>query len=103
MTDASNRPVFEREMDAYMSRLPDMLRYHKGKWTVFKDDTPLGFWDTPETAYAKGVRKYRTAPFLLIQVSEDYIRYGRGGKPKPIFTINTESKDTLEHRLEMAA
>ncbi len=103
MTDLSDKPFLEREKDAYMSRLPDMLKYHNGKWTVFKDDTPLGFWDTAETAYVKGVRKYKTAPFLLIQVSEDYITFGRGGRPKRIGMINTKPECPLEDRLEMVA
>ena len=82
MVNDITRVILDKEAEAYMRQLPQMIQHHEGKWTVFKDGNPLGFWDTSEKAYVEGVRRYGTDIFYMIQVLREDFNYGIHGKPK---------------------
>jgi len=46
MEDKKVRSELESYIDSYMNLLPDMLKQHEGKWTVFAGKEPLGFWNS---------------------------------------------------------
>ena len=71
----------EKEIDAFMEQLADMLKQHEGMWTVFKGGEPLGFYHTQEDALRKAYKKYGNVPLLLREVSREYLEYGKYGKP----------------------
>jgi len=75
----------ETYIDSYMSHLPKMLENHEGKWTVIGEGLkPSSFWNTRENALKEGIRVYGDSIFLLRQVSNDYVEYGKYGKPRVI-------------------
>jgi hypothetical protein len=76
------RDVMENYIDIYMAHLPEMLKHHEGKFTIFAGKEPLGFWDTLKEAARKGYRKYGRVPMLIREVSSEYIKYGRYGRPQ---------------------
>ena len=57
--------------DAFRRELPEMLKHHEGKWTVFKGEKPLGFYDTFETADTEGQKAYGKVPMLIWQISQE--------------------------------
>ena len=87
MKDAKKLSL-EPQIDVFMQNLEGMLKKHKDKWTAIgKDLVPLGFWDSDREAYKAGIVKYGNVPFLIRQVNQDYIKYGRNGKPEFIGSL----------------
>ena len=82
MVNDITRVILDKEAEAYMRQLPQMIQHHEGKWTVFKDGKPLGFWDTSENAYVAGIIKYRTTLFFMRQVLRENLYYDKYGKPR---------------------
>lgn len=84
--ESEQRLVLESAIDTYMQLLPEMLKKHEGRWVVIKDgeEKPLGFSKSQMRAYKKGVREYGNVPFLLRQVSREYLEFGRYGRPVTI-------------------
>lgn len=80
------RPVLEIAIGTFMQLLPEMLKKHEGQWVVIKDgeEKPLGFSKSQIRAYTRGVREYGNTPFLLRQVSEEYLEFGKYGRPVTI-------------------
>ena len=85
-TENEQRPVLEAAIDTFMQLLPEMLKKHEGQWVIIKDgeERPLGFSKLQIRAYTRGVREYGNTPFLLRQVSEEYLEFGRYGRPVTI-------------------
>ena len=75
------KKTLEKEIDAFMEQLPDMLKQHEGMWTVFKEGKPLGFYHAQEDALREAYKKYGNVPLLLREVSREYLEYGKYGKP----------------------
>ena len=75
--------VIETALDTYMKLLPEMLKNHEGRWVIIKvgEEKPLGFSKSRERAYNRGVKAYGTEPFLLQEVSREYLEFGRYGRP----------------------
>ncbi len=73
--------ILEEEIDAFMECLPVMLEEHENEWTVFKHGKALGFYPTEMDAINAGYKELGNVPMLAIQVSQEYIEYGRYGKP----------------------
>ena len=71
----------EKEINAFMKQLFTMLGRHEGEWTVFKDEKPLGFYHSIPDAVKAAYKKYGDMPFLLRQVSREYLVYGKYGAP----------------------
>lgn len=81
--EAEQRPVLEAAIDTFMNLLPEMLKEHEGQWVVIKDEEekPLGFAKSQMRIYKKGLKEYGNVPFLLRQVSKEYLEYGKYGRP----------------------
>lgn len=80
--EVEQRPVLEEAIDTFMDLLPDMLKEHEGQWVVIKDgERPLGFARSQMRIYKKGLKEYGTVPFLVRQISREYLEFGRYGKP----------------------
>jgi hypothetical protein len=86
--ESEQRPVLESAIDTFMQLLPEMLKKHEGQWVVIKDgeEKPLGFSKSLMRIYKKGVREYENVPFLLRQVSRDYLEFGRYGRPISVYS-----------------
>jgi hypothetical protein len=74
--------VLEEEIDAFMKKLPELLKDHKGEYTLFKGHEMIGIYDKQSAAYKEGFKKFGDVPMLIVQVSEEYVKYGRNGKPQ---------------------
>ena len=78
----SDKPSdLEVEINAFMKQLPDLLKEHNGEFTVFKNGEPLGFFKDKDAALAAGYKAYGNVPMLVREVSDEYVTYGRLGKP----------------------
>ena len=86
LVETEQKPVLEAAIDTFMQLLPEMLKKHKGQWVVIRDgeEKPLGFSKSMERVYKRGVREYGNVHFLLRQVSEEYLEFGRYGRPVTI-------------------
>ena len=81
----------EPNIDVFMKNLEKMLSEHEGEWTLIGGDlVPLGFYNSEKGAYKAGLIKYGNVPFLIRQVSQDYIKHGRNGKPEFIGSLATQ-------------
>jgi len=89
----SDDPI-EGEIDAFMAKLPEMLKEHEGKWTIFVDGESLGFWDSPSNAMSDPGASRATGPGLLRKVSREYEEHGRYGRtvhiPTPLSVRHIE-------------
>ena len=83
--DSKMKSSLEKEIDAYMQLLPEMLKGHVGEWTVFNDEKCLGFWKNFEDALISAYKKVGYVALLAREVSKEYIEYGRYGKPAYIY------------------
>ena len=93
----------EKYIDAYMDQLPEMLTHHEGKWTVISEDLkPAGFWDTDVSALEAGYNAYGLNTFLLRQVSEEYVKYGRKGKPATILSVTDGTSRSIDDVVNQA-
>jgi len=70
----------ESYVDCYTNLLPDMLKQHEGKWTVFAGKEPLGFWDTFKEALEAGYKAYGNASMLIRKISQEYIKNSKRGE-----------------------
>lgn len=81
--ESEQAPVLEAAINTFMQLLPRMLKNHKGEWVVFKDGEkePLGFSKSQEEIFNRAVGKYGNTSFLLRQVTQEYIKFGKYGRP----------------------
>lgn len=78
----------EKHIDAFMVHLPEMLKYHEGKWTVFYRGFPLGFYDSYKEAMKAGTDVYGLVDMLIRRVSNEYLDCGKYGKPRQLFGVS---------------
>jgi hypothetical protein len=61
----------EQELKYFEDNRADLVRHYKGKWVVIKGTELIGAYDDSDAAYAAGVGRFRTEPFLVRQVTEN--------------------------------
>jgi|GEM_PF-1076223 len=96
MEDKKVRSELESYIDFYMNLLPDMLKQHEGKWTVFAGKEPLGFWNSLGEAAEAAYKAYGNVPMLIREISQEYIKYSKYGKP---IIIPAKYLEDLEDKL----
>ncbi|MEK6873168.1 MAG: hypothetical protein AABW90_04215 [Nanoarchaeota archaeon] len=88
MIPSEKENSLEKEIDAFMEKLPSMLKDHEGKYAVFKGNDRLGFWDSYESALQEGYEKLGLVPSLIRKVNREYEIFGRYGKPLNLYFLS---------------
>jgi len=60
--------LFAEERAFFAQMLPEWLAWYEGKWVVIKGRDLCGVYDTRETAFREGLKKYGYTDFLIQQV-----------------------------------
>jgi len=98
--------ILEKEVGAYMVLLPHFLPENEGRWTVFYQGNPLGFWDSLDDIDIDYVRnvvgKYISRESMLIhQVTELDLKYGfgkgRGAKIRRVLESDINYQGNILH------
>jgi hypothetical protein len=63
----------EREQRVYESHLDEWRQAHLGKFVLIKDEDVLGFFDSLETAFGEGTKRFRLEPFFVKQITGDEV------------------------------
>jgi len=63
--------VLEKEYAYYLRMKAELLKDHKGKFALIKDEALVGTFDTDSDAYKAGLLKFGNSPFLIIPVTEE--------------------------------
>ena len=90
----------ERFIDAYMMRLPEMLKEHEGKWIAMRNDDPIGYYENRDEAVDASYDNFGMVPVLVRQVSKEYIEFGRygGSIEMPGLCYISAEEDIVEER-----
>jgi len=62
--------ALEKELEYFQSVKSELLKNHKGKFALIKDDKFIGAFDSPDNAYAEGVKQFGQGIFLVRRISE---------------------------------
>ncbi len=63
--------ALEKELKYFESIKSELLKQHKDKFALIKDETLVGTFTKMEEAYEEGVKRYGTEPFLIKMVIEE--------------------------------
>jgi len=66
----------KRNYEAFLKKLPDLLKTHLGKFALVYDGEMVEFFDTAGDAYKFGVSKYGTHVFSIQQITDSPIDLG---------------------------
>lgn len=61
----------ERELRYYESIRNELLRNHEWKFALIMGESLVGTFDGAENAYAEGVKRFGTEPFLVKQILKE--------------------------------
>jgi len=57
--------VLEKEFQYYLDNQADLVKEHKGKYLVIKDQKVIGVYDTQAEAYAETQKEHEVGTFLI--------------------------------------
>ncbi len=60
--------VLNAEQAFYKESRDKLLKEHPGKWALIVERKLLGVFDSPDTAYAEGLKAVGNVPMLVIQI-----------------------------------
>jgi len=60
--------ALETEIQFFEENRAHYVAEHSAKYALIKGRECHGFYDTPDTAYERGIELFRTEPFLIKQV-----------------------------------
>lgn len=61
-------PDLDSEIAAYEKVREELELKHIGKWVVFHDEQPAGFYDSFETAAWDAIGRFGRGPYLIRQI-----------------------------------
>jgi len=59
----------QKEYEFYLKTKVELLKEHKGKFALIKDESLIGTFDTDQDAYKAGLTKFGNVPFLIVRVT----------------------------------
>ena len=59
-----------KEYQYYLQHKADLLRQHKGKFALIKEEQLVGTFDTDQDAYKAGLQQFGNVPFLIIRIED---------------------------------
>lgn len=65
-----DKNLLEKELSVFNRNRTDYLVKYRDKYLLIKDEELVGYFDTSESAYEAGIKKYGNVPFLIKQVLE---------------------------------
>lgn len=66
----------DRNLEAFRSRLPELLSTHPGKYALIRNQEIIGFFDTLVDALLAGQKLYTDQMFSIQQVTETTVDLG---------------------------
>jgi hypothetical protein len=60
----------DTELATFEEMKPALLENHAGKFALIKGGEFVGAFDTPDNAYAEGIKRYGREVFLVKRISE---------------------------------
>lgn len=63
--------VLDQEQAYFEANRTRLLQEHEGKFALIKGEVLVGTFDTAETAYVEGLRRFGNTAFLIKQVLPD--------------------------------
>ena len=75
MKDKQDRQV-EENFKVFQKKLPELLKTHKGKFTLMRDGKIINFYDTVEKANEEGLSKYSDEIFSIQEVTNRVVDLG---------------------------
>ena len=63
--------TLEKELKYFESMKDELLKHHKDKYALIKDETLVGTFTKMEEAYEEGVKKFGKEPFLIKRIIEN--------------------------------
>lgn len=61
----SEKSSLEIDRQAFKAILPDLLKTHAGKYALVRDQKLEGVFDSIDSAYAEGLRRFGLRPFFV--------------------------------------
>ena len=61
--------ALEKELATFELLKVQLLANHSGKFALIKDDAFIDAFDTPDNAYAEGIKRFGREPFLVKRVT----------------------------------
>lgn len=68
---STDNELIAKEKQAYEKAREELLKEHKGKYVIFKDEQAQGFYANHMEAYEAGIRKYGLDAVFLVQEVTD--------------------------------
>jgi len=62
--------LLQKETQHFAKIKTELLKEHKGKFALIKDEKLIGTFDTDRDAYEAGLKELGNVPFLVIQILE---------------------------------
>jgi hypothetical protein len=74
MTPDPTRPAAEIlavELAFFEQQRAQLLKDHRGKFALIRGSELIGTFDTDETAYVEGVKRFGRTPFLIRRIEDE--------------------------------
>lgn len=59
------------DFEYFQSKLPELLKEHKGQYALIKEKTIIGFYNSMGSALEEGYKKFGTANFLIQEITDE--------------------------------
>ena len=70
MTSTSAREQVDKNYEAFVAMLPNILPIHQNKYALMKDGEVVGYYSTLEDAYMTANKFYHDQPFSVQKVTD---------------------------------
>jgi hypothetical protein len=84
MADQQAREQVDKNYQAFLSMLPNIIAQHRNKYALMKDGQVIGYYSTLEDAYVTANKFYATEPFSVQNVTDVPIDLGFFSHAVPI-------------------
>lgn len=61
----------DRNFEFFQKKLPELLKEHRGKYALIRDQQIISFYDTAQDAQTSGEQQYSDGLFSIQRVTED--------------------------------
>jgi len=69
--DANDATVLATEAAFFEAKRDELLRSAQGKVVLIKGEEIVGIFDTPEQAYAEGLKRFGNTPFFIKAIERE--------------------------------
>lgn len=66
----------DRNYDAFKAVLPELMKKHKGRWAIVREEKVVDIYDKFEEASSAGLKQYGDHRFNLQEVTDEPLYFG---------------------------